>query len=88
MKNYKTELETLANLMLKQDTKINYSNRDFMNASIIFMSALTDKMYDNQDYDGMPNDDRVKMAEKCGRELHKLIHTYTGLDIQKVEEFL
>ena len=62
------------------ENKPNYSNRDFMNATIIFQTALMDKMYDNQDYDGMSMDDRIKMAESCGLALRKLIHTYTGLD--------
>ena len=44
-----------------------------------------DKMYDNQDYDGMSVDDRMKMAESCGLALRKLIHTYTGLDTHKIE---
>jgi hypothetical protein len=29
-----------------------------------------------------------KMAESCGLELRKLIHTYTGLDTHKLEDFL
>jgi hypothetical protein len=29
-----------------------------------------------------------KMAESCGSELRKLIHTYTGLDTHKLEDFL
>lgn len=83
----------IANDLLTQNTeceyiKPNYSNRDFMNAMIIFQTALVDKMYDNQDFDNMPIDDRAKMAESCGRELNRLIHTYTGLDTHNIEEFL
>ena len=59
-----------------------------MNATIIFQTALMDKMFDNQDYDEMDIDDRMKMTESCGLELRKLIHTYTGLDTHKIEEFL
>lgn len=70
------------------ENKPNYSNRDFMNAVIIFQNALMDKMYDMQDYDKMKTKDRELMAEKCGTELRKLIHTYTGLDTHKIEEFL
>ena len=95
MKTYKEELEIIANDLLTQnaeakgdENKPNYSNRDFMNATIIFQTALMDKMYDNQDYDGMPIDDRMKMAESCGLALRKLIHTYTGLDTRKIEDFL
>lgn len=95
MRNYKDELETIANDLLKQnaeakrnENKPNYSNRDFMNAVIIFQTALMDKMWDMQDRDNMSTYDRIMMAESCGRKLRNLIHTYTGLDIHKMEEFL
>ena len=95
MRSYKRQLEVIANDFLAQnaaaksnENKPNYSNRDFINAIIIFQTALMDKMYDNQDNDGMPVDDRIKMAESCGLALRKLIRTYTGLDTHKIEEFL
>lgn len=84
MRNYKKELEIIADDLMSQDGKPNYSDRDFLNATIIFQRALMDKMYDNQDYDGMSIDDRMKMAESCGIALKKLIHTYTGLDTHKL----
>ena len=93
MRSYKNELEAIANDLLTQnaeakgnENKPNYSNRDFMNAVIIFQTALMDKMYDNQN--GMSLDERIQMAERCGFDLRKLINTYTGLDIHKFEEFL
>jgi hypothetical protein len=43
-----------------------------------------DKMWELQEDDNMPFDDRYKMAEVCGNELHKFIHTYTGKDIKKI----
>ena len=93
MRSYKNELEAIANDLLTQnaeakgnENKPNYSNRDFMNAIIIFQTALMDKMYDNQN--GMSLDERMEMAERCGLDLRKLIHTYTGLDLHKFEEFL
>jgi hypothetical protein len=95
MRNYKNQLEIIANDLLCQsadakgnEAKPNYSNRDFMNATIIFQTALMDKMFDTQEYDKMSIEDRMKMAESCGMALRKLIHTYTGLDTHKVEEFL
>jgi hypothetical protein len=95
MRSYKKELEAIAGDLLNQnasakgnENKPNYSNRDFMNAIIIFQTALMDKMFDNQNYDGMELDDRMKMTQSCGLELRKLIHTYTGLDTHKIEEFL
>ena len=93
MRSYKNELEAIANDLLTQnaeakgnENKPNYSNRDFMNAVIIFQTALMDKMYDNQN--GMSLDERIQMAERCGLDLRNLIHTYTGLDLHKFEEFL
>ena len=95
MRSYKRELEIIATDILNQnadsvgnENKPNYSNRDFMNAVIIFQTALMDKMYDNQVYDRMSVDDRMKMTVSCGMALRKLIHTYTNLDTHKIEEFL
>lgn len=89
MRNHRGTLELIANDFLEQlGQKPNYSNRDFMNAVIIFQTALMDKMYDNQDSDKMNIEDRMKMAESCGFALRNLIHTYTGLDTHKIEEFL
>jgi hypothetical protein len=95
MRAYKLELEAIATDILNQnadaignENKPNYSKRDFMNTVIIFQTALMDKMYDNQDFDEMNIEDRMKMAHSCGLELRKLIHTYTGLDTHKFEDFL
>lgn len=92
MRIYDKELEIIANDILDQNAsfaeKPNYSNRDFMNTLIIFQTALMDKMYDNQDYDRMDLENRKKMTTQCGTDLRKLIHTYTGLDTHKFEDFL
>jgi hypothetical protein len=96
MRNHSETLEIIANDFLEQNCEIdpnenpkpNYSNRDFMNAVIIFQTALMDKMFDNMDFDKMKLEERLKMAQSSGEELRKLIHTYTGLDTHKIEEFL
>ena len=89
MNNHEKELERIANNILENsDVKPNFTNRSFMNALIIFQNALMDKMWDNQEFDKMPLSDRLNMVEACGNELHKLIHTYTGLDTHKIDEFL
>lgn len=85
----RTQLEKIASEILNNiEDKPNYSNRDFINSLIIFQSALMDKMYDNQDYDKMNITQRHQMAESCGTQLHKLIHTFTGLDMHQLENFL
>jgi cyclopropane fatty-acyl-phospholipid synthase-like methyltransferase len=94
-KKIENELEVTANFFLvinsdpkQEQSKPNWSNRTFMNTLIIFQSALMDKLYDNQEFDNMPFEERIKMAESCGKELRKLIHTYTNLDTHKMEDFL
>ena len=87
--NYFDMHETNSYKELKKGAeKPNYSNRDFMITSLIFQTALMDKMYNNQDYDKMDLENRSKMATKCRLDLRKLIHTYTGLDTHKIEDFL
>ena len=89
MRTHKKKLEIIANDFLDQTgLKPNYSNRDFMNTLLIFQVALMDKMYNNQDYDEMDLDNRMKMALNCVEELRKLIHTYTGLDTHNFNDFL
>ena len=95
MRAYKQELEIIANDILNQnaeakgnENKPNYTNREFMNALIIFQTALMDKMWDNQNFDKMKMQDRENMAVQCGLDLRKLSHMYTGLDTHKIEEFL
>ena len=43
---------------------------------------------ENQNYDKMDFQDRLKMSEQCGKDLRKLIHTYTNLDTTKIEDFI
>ncbi len=95
MRTYEKVLEVIASYILEQnaeavgnENKPNYTNRDFMNCLIIFQTAMMDKMYDNQEYDKMSIENRINMATKCGLDLRKLIHTYTGLDTNNIEDFV
>lgn len=62
------------------EIKPNYSNDALLDVTLIFQSVFMDKLFDNQDYDDMSMEDRMKMVQSAGEELRKLIHTYTGLD--------
>lgn len=46
----------------------------------IFMSAMMDKMYELQVKENLDLEDKKAMAESCGDELRKFVHTYTGID--------
>ena len=93
--NHAEHLEALANSFLEQainaklgENKPNYTNRDFMNALIIFQNALMDKMFDNQNYLDMDLIDREQMAINCGNELRDFVLKYTGLNPSNIDEFL
>ena len=93
--NHSKDLDLLANSFLEQainaklgENKPNYTNRDFMNALIIFQNALMDKMFDNQNYIGMNYEEIAEMAMNCGNELRDFILKYTGLNPSNIDEFL
>lgn len=89
MKDYKEKLDELADEVLKDPTKRPcFSNMEFMSCVIIFFQGLMDKMYDLQDSEGLDPEQCTKMGNRCAEDLRKLIHTYTGLDTLKTEDFL
>ena len=67
-------------LLVTAGKKYNYSDNAMTDATLIFFSILTDKMWDLQQSDDMPFEMRKDMAQKCGEEIRQLIKTYTGLD--------
>ena len=93
-RHYHAPLEIIANGILEinasniENNKPNYTKRDFMNTVLIFQHALTDKIFDIQEAENMPLEDRLNMVNRCGFALLELIKTYTGLDISNVKEFL
>lgn len=85
MNPYEPILKEIATGMLeKAEMKPNYSDEAMLNSTIIFQSVFIDKIFDNQNYDNMELEDRLKMAKSAGEDLRKLIHTYTGLDTVKL----
>lgn len=84
-----TTLEHLANDILNNHgEKPNLTNRDFYNCVLIFQNAVLDKMYDLQEREKMDLKTREEMANDCGQSIHKLVKTYTNLDLHKIEDFL
>jgi hypothetical protein len=85
MNPYEPILEEIATGLLEvAEIKPNYSDQAVLNATLIFQSVFMDKLFDNQNFDNMPMEERLKMAESAGKELRKLIHTYTGLDTHEL----
>jgi len=83
------QLEQLANDILNNHgKKPNLTNRDFYNCVLIFQNAVLDKMYDLQEREKMDLKTREEMANDCGQSIHKLVKTYTNLDLHNIEDFL
>ena len=78
---YEPILKEVANGMLETaEIKPNFSNDALLDATLIFQTVLFDKIHDLQQDEKMKLKYGIEMAESCGKELRKLIHTFTGLD--------
>jgi hypothetical protein len=86
MKNKKTIdvlTRELSDMCLNEHgQKIGYTEEDLFNASLIFMHFLSDKQFDFTRKLGFKK--MLDMGTKSGRELHKFILKYTGIDMKKV----
>jgi len=60
--------------------KPNYTQEGFQGAIKIFMSVLMDKMWELQEGEEISLADRLKMSQRAGEDLRKLVKTYTDID--------
>jgi hypothetical protein len=90
MNPYESIFKEIADSLLEiSDIKPGYTDNAMLDVSLIFQSVFMDKIFDNQEYDNMNHEHRMEMAEQAGKDLRKLIHTYTGLDtVTLVENYL
>ena len=58
----------------------NYPEEAMPAATMIFHTVLLSNMWKLMEEENMDQSDRIEMAEKAGKELKKLIHTFTNLD--------
>jgi len=47
-----------------------------------------DKMYDLMEREDMPITDKLKMAEQCGKDIHRIIKVYTDIDVHEPQQFI
>lgn len=73
-------LRNLASATLQYEGKADYPHSAVEHVALVFMHVLFDKMWDIQEYDNMPFEDRIAMAESCGKEFRSLIYKYTNID--------
>jgi hypothetical protein len=72
------ELE--ATILEFKGNKPNYGDSALRSASQIFIDVVMDKMFDLQESENIPLEERSVMAKKCGLEIRKLLKTYCNVD--------
>jgi hypothetical protein len=81
---FKKKLNELADMALEiSGKKDHYTNKDFVNASLILMEVVSNKMYDYYNKKGMNIYDMCIQGEKMGQELRKLFIKHIGIDLHK-----
>ena len=87
-KKIEAELLELENMILEHDAKktlpIDYSEDSFRAIVKIFMSSMLTNTWKLQLKEKMDFEDQLKMAEKLGKELKKIIFTYTGIKTEEM----
>ena len=69
---------------LNDQGKPNYTEDAFRASIKIFASVLMDKMYNLQENEEIPLEERSKMAFQAGLDLKKLVKTYTDINTHKL----
>ena len=82
-------LKTLSSKMLETaETKQNFSDNAFMDATLIFQTVFMDKIFDLILEEKINETDALKMVERAGSGLRKLIKTYANIDtIDLIENY-
>lgn len=75
---------TIRESMAHRIGRLHYPDKSIQSAATILMDVILDKMLDVQEYDKMDQDDRMKMAEACGKEIRALIWKYTNIDTHEL----
>lgn len=65
-------------------SKPGYTIKGFRAAVKIFMSVLADKIWELQSDENIEMEDRLKIAQKCGEDVRKLVKVYTDIDTHKL----
>jgi len=72
--------ETLLEFEINNGNKPNFPAESLRASTKIFMSVLMDKIFELQNNESIDFEDRLNMAQRAGKDLRKLIKTYTDID--------
>jgi len=86
--NFSAKLSELEDMLLEHQindgSKPYFSDWDLLAVNNLFISVLLDKMWDLQEQEKISFEDRENMAVSAGKEINKLIKTYTNIDVSKL----
>lgn len=72
--------DTLWEFEANSGTKPEYTIDGFRSAIKIFMSVLMDKVWELQNNEKIPMEQRIEMVTKLGNDVRELVKTYTDID--------
>lgn len=64
------------------DTPPEYTEEGFAAVTNLFLSAVMDRMWSLQEKEDMPYMDRAAMVESLGKQLTKLLKTFTDVNLR------
>ena len=83
-KYFDPEIKALFSKMIDAKGPYVFNNNQAFMILFIFNTLMGDLMWQLQESDKMPIEDRMKMAEDLGGKLRELLRVYTGLDSHKL----
>lgn len=75
---------TLLDRTIAQQPHMHYSDDAFSAATYIFVDVLMSRMWELQEKERIPMQERYNMVEYAGSELNKLIKEMTGVDMKDI----
>ena len=75
---------TLLEFEANRGIKPEYTIEGFRAGIKIFMSVMVDKIFELQENENMTLEDRLKMVEKVGGEIRKIVKVYTDIDTHEL----
>ena len=72
--------DTLWEFEYNVGSKPSYTREGFRAAIKIFMSVMMDKIWELQEGEKIEMEDRIKMVEKLGQDVRRLVKTYVDID--------
>lgn len=82
--DFEPEIKALFNKMIDATGPYDFQNSHAFMILFIFNTMMSDLMWQMQEMDKMPLEDRLNMAEDLGYKIRDLMRVYTNKDSRKL----